>query len=155
MPAMLPVNAGQWVFYNNGKRHLCDGAIDLDSDVFKMSLFTSASNAANTALTAAGSVTGEVAGAFGYVTSGKALPASTWLSGASASAFRFDSTAVVWTAVGGDIANIKYAVIYKVGASAGAKKLLMYCQLSTSQFTVTSGNTLSVQPSANGYFELL
>lgn len=146
--------AGQWTFYNLAKKHMLDGTVDLDTDSFRMSLFTSASNAVNAALSVIGSLTNEVVEANGYSSSGKALAAVTWGVGASASEMRFDSTACVWTASGGDIANIKYAVIWKAGASAGARKLLCHSQLSSSQFTVTSGNTLTVTPSANGIFEL-
>jgi len=147
--------AGAWTFYHLAKKHLMDGSIDLDTDTFRMGLYTSASNALSAAnLSVVGSVTGEVTEGFGYSSSGKALTGVTWGTGASASEMRFDSTAVVWSASGGNIANVKYAVISKVGASAGARKLLCYSQLSSSQFTVTSGNTLTVTPSANGIFEL-
>jgi hypothetical protein len=70
--------------------------------------------------------------------------------GASASEYRFDCTATVWTAAGGSISAIKYAVI--VDTNTGL--LLCHSQLSASQFSVTSGNTLTVTPSANGIFEL-
>lgn len=148
--------AGAWTFYYSAKKHLMDGLIDLDTDTFNMALYTSASNAATavaTISTLAG-VTNQVAAGNGYTTSGKAITAVTWGIGASSSEMRFDSTAVVWTATGGDINNIKYAVIWKVGVSANARKLLCYSQLSTAQFAVTSGNTLTITPSANGYFEL-
>jgi hypothetical protein len=149
------VAASAWNFYYLAKKHMMDGTIDLDTDTFRMTLHTSASNAISVAnLTVIGSVTGQLADGAGYSTSGKNLAAVTWGVGASASEMRFDSTAVTWTATGGDLTNIKYAVISKVGTSAGGHKLLMYSQLSTSQFTVTSGNTLTVTPSANGYFEL-
>lgn len=147
--------AGAWTFYNSAKKHLMDGTIDLDTDTFQMGLYTSASNAISVAnITVVGSVSNEVTEQFGYLSSGKTITAVTWAQGASATEMRFDSTAVVWTATGGDIAAVKYAVIWKVGASAGARKLLCYSQLSTSQFTVTSGNTLTITPSANGIFEL-
>ena len=148
--------AGPWTFYQTAKKHLCDGSIDLDTDTFQMSLYTSASNAASSLATvsAAGSLTGEVANGFGYATGGKAIPAVTWAQGASVGEVRFDSTQVVWSAAGGDINNIKYAVVWKAGPSAAARKVVMYSQLSTAQFNVTSGNTLTITPSANGYFEL-
>lgn len=146
--------AGQWTFYNTGKKHLMDGLIDLDTDVFKLSLYTSASNANVTTLSAVGQITNEVTEAFGYSSSGKPLVGVTWQAGASATEMRFDCTALVWAAAGGDITNIKYGVIWKQGASAGARKLLCYSQLSTSQFSITSGNTLTLTPSANGIFEL-
>ena len=147
--------AGAWTFYHKAKLNLMNGSIDLDTDSFRMSLFTSASNAADvTNLTVIGSVTGELTEAFGYSSSGKPLTGVTWAVGASASEMRFDATALVWAAAGGDIVNNKFAVIWKTGASAGARKLLCYSQLSTSQFTITSGNTMTITPSANGIFEL-
>lgn len=143
---------GAWTFYNEFKKYLGNGDAQMDGQ-FRVSLFTSASNAATATLSIISEVTNEVTEANGYSSSGKAL-VETWGTGASASEFRFDATAVIWTATGGNIANIKYAVIWASGASAGARKLVCYSQLSTSQFTVTTGNTLTLTPSANGIFEL-
>jgi hypothetical protein len=119
-----------------------------------MGLYTSASNAATATLSRHSEVTNEVTEGNGYSSSGKALTGVTWTAGASASEMRLDCTALIWTATGGNIANIKYAVIFIEGASANARKLLCYSTLSTSQFTVTTGNTLTITPSANGIFEL-
>lgn len=146
--------AGTFTFYNEFKKYLGDGSIDLDGDTWRMSLFTSASNFATATLSVISEVTNEVAEANGYSSSGKALSGVTWATGASAGEMRFDSTAVVWTGTGGAISNIKAAVVWKAGASAGARKLMGYMTLSTSQFTVGQGNTLTVTPSANGYWEL-
>jgi hypothetical protein len=144
-----------WVLYTAAKRHLMDGSIDLDTDSFRMSLFSSASNAADIAgLTAIASVTGEVVEAFGYSSSGKPLVGVTWGQGASPAQMRFDCTAVTWGAAFGDIANVKYAVIWREGASAGARKLLCYTQLSAAQFSIPSGNTFTVVPSPDGIFVL-
>jgi hypothetical protein len=145
--------AGAFTFYNEAKKYLMSGDIDLNSATFRMGLYTSASNAATATISRHSEVTSEVTEANGYSSSGKALTV-TWTAGASASEYRFDATAVIWTATGGNIANAKFAVIWIEGASAGARKLLCYSQLSTSQFTVTTGNTLTVTPSANGIFEL-
>jgi len=141
--------AGQWLFYNQAKRYLMDGTIDLNSDSFRMALFTSASNAATLTLSSYSQLTNEVAEQFGYSSSGKALT-PTWSTGASASEMRFDATATIWSAAGGDISNVKYAVVFETGDG----KLVCVSQLSTSQFNVTSGNTLTVTPSGNGIFEL-
>lgn len=146
--------AGPWIFYNKGKKHLMDGGIDLDTDVFKLSLFTSASNAAVLTLSVISQVTGEVTEAFGYSSSGKPLVGVTWSAGASATEMRFDCTALIWNAAGGDITNIKYGVIWKQGVSATVRKLVCYSQLSAAQFAITSGNSLTLTPSANGIFEL-
>ncbi len=146
--------AGAFTFYNEAKKYLMSGDIDLNTNTFRMGLYTSASNAATATLSRHDQVTNEVTEANGYSSSGKALTGVTWTAGASASEMRFDSTALIWTATGGSLANVKYAVIFIEGASAGARKLLCYSQLSTSQFTVTIGNTLTITPSANGIFEL-
>ena len=148
--------AGAWAIYNKFKEYVADGTLDLDNDVFKLALFTSASNAATTTLSVLGSVTNEVASGNGYLTGGKSLAGITWAAGASASEMRLDATATIWSASGGSIANAKHAVLYDFtsGASAGARKLVATSQLSTSQFSITAGNTLTITPSANGIFEL-
>lgn len=146
--------AGAWTFYNEFKRKIGNAEIDLDGATWRMSLFTSASNAATATLSVYGSVTSEVTEANGYSSSGKALSGVTWATGASASEYRFDCTAVIWTGTGGTIPNVRYAVIWATGASAGARHLMCYSALSTAQFTVGSGNTLTVTPSSNGVFEL-
>lgn len=146
--------AGAWTFYNKAKKYIGSADIDLNGSTFRMTLHTSASNAATATLTTKGSVDNEVTEANGYSSSGKALSGVTWTVGASASEYRFSASALIWTATGGNIANIKYAVIWITGASAGARKLLCKSTLSTSQFTLTTGNTLTITPSANGIFEL-
>lgn len=144
--------AGAWTFYNIAKKKLMDGSMDLDTNTFRMSLYTSASNAATLTLSTRTSVTTEVTEAFGYSSSGKPLASITWGVGASATEWRWNCAAIVWTAAGGSIASVKFAVIWQ--SSGVADKLLCFSQLSTTQFTITSGNTLTITPSANGIFEL-
>jgi hypothetical protein len=61
----------------------------------------------------------------------------------------------VFTATTSAIANIKYAVIFLTGASAGAQKLLCYSTLTTSQITsLAIGNTLTVQMASGGVLTL-
>jgi len=147
--------AGAWTFYNLAKSALMDGSVDLDTHAFKLALFTSASNAATATLKFRGSLTNEIAAAGGYAAGGRSITSVTWTTGASASEYRFDSTALIFTASGANLSAIKFAVLYDAnGASAGAQNLVCYSQLSTAQFSVTSGNTLTITPSANGYFEL-
>jgi len=148
--------ASPWSIYNTFKRYMGDGTCDLDADTFRMALFTSASNAATATLSTLGSVTNQVSAANGYLTGGKTLTGVTWSTGASAGEMRFDGTATIWSASGGNIVNIRYVVLYdeSTGTSAGNRKLVANSALSTGQFTVTAGNTLTVTPSANGIFEL-
>jgi hypothetical protein len=60
---------------------------------------------------------------------------------------------LAFTASGASLTNIKYAILRNsTGATAG--RLLCFCRLSSSQFTVTSPNTLTVLPAATGIFTL-
>lgn len=148
--------ASAWALYNLAKQKLGDGTHVLDSDVFRMGLYLSSSNAATLTLSTRGSVTNEVANAAGYLTGGQTLGAVTWGSGVTAGVRRFDSTAEIFTAAGATILNIKHAVIYNnsKGTSAGTRPLLCTSQLSTAQFSITDTNTLTVTPSATGIFEM-
>jgi len=140
--------AQAWLVYRKFKEYVMDNTIDIDGDIFMLALYTSASNAATDTLSLRSEVTNEVTNANGYATGGKTASATTWLTGASSGEMRFDATATIWSASGGDIVDAKYAVLYDqtTGASAGAQKLIASSRLSTSQFTITR--------SANGIFEL-
>lgn len=145
--------ASAWQLYNDGKRYIGNGTIQLGVNNFKMALFTSASNVSTFTLSTFASLTSEISATGGYVSGGKALVPATgqWTVGASAKQMKFTYSTVglTFTASGASLTNVKYAVIYN---SAG--KLLCFCQLSSSQFTVTSPNTLTVLPAATGVFTL-
>jgi hypothetical protein len=145
--------ATAWLLYNSGKRYIGNGTIQLGVNNFKMALFRSASNASTFTLSTFASLTNEISATGGYVSGGKALVPATgqWTVGASAKQMKFTYSTVglTFTASGAPLTNIKYAVIYN---SAG--KLLCFCQLSSSQFTVSSPNTLTVLPAATGVFTL-
>jgi hypothetical protein len=145
--------ASAWQLYNSGKRYIGNGTIQLGVNNFKMALFTSASNTSTFTLSTFASLTSEISATGGYVTGGKALVPATgqWTVGASAKQMKFTYSTVglTFTASGSSLNDIKYAVIYN---SAG--KLLCFCQLSSSQFTVSSPNTLTVLPAATGVFTL-
>jgi hypothetical protein len=119
-----------------------------------MTLHTSASNFATKTLGVYGSLTSEVTEANGYSSSGKALTSEVWTVGASAQQYKFDCDDVVWTGTGGAINNIKGAVIWLSGASAGGRHLLCFASLTSSQFNLASGNTLTLQVNSAGVFTL-
>lgn len=146
--------AGAWTFYNEAKKYIGSAVINLASGNFRIQLHTSASNAATATLSVISSVSNEVTEANGYSSSGKALANRVWTVGASAGQYKFDADDVFWSANGGTIPNIKHAVIWLSGASAGARKLLVRSQLSTSQFTLSSGNRMTLQMAATGIFTL-
>jgi hypothetical protein len=120
-------------------------------------LATSASNASTFTLTAYSQITNEISATGGYVTGGKNLVPATalWTVGASAKQYKFtmSSVGLAFTASGASLTDIKYAIL-RNSTGAGAGKLLCFCQLSSSQFTVTSPNTLTVLPAATGIFTL-
>lgn len=137
--------AGQWTFTNSGRTSLLNGDFDIDSDTFKIALFTSSSNIGASSTTYAG-LTNEVANANGYTTGG----ASTTMSLSGTTTVTVDCSDVAWTASGGSI-TARFAVLYEVGG-----KVLAYCLLDSTpaDVTVTSGNTLTIQIHANGVFTL-
>jgi hypothetical protein len=149
--------ASAWQLYNEAKKYIGNGSITLGAGVFKMVLAQSASNASTFTLSAYSEITNEVAAAGGYVTGGRNLVPATaqWTVGASAKQMKFtmSSIGLAFTASGANLVNIKYAILRNsTGATAG--RLLCWCQLSSSQFTVTSPNTLTVLPAATGIFTL-
>lgn len=149
--------ASAWQLYNEAKKYIGNGTITLGAGVFKMVLATSASNASTFTLSAYSELTNEIAATGGYTTGGKNLVPATgqWTVGASAKQYKFTYSTVglTFTASGASLTNVKYAVI-RNSTGAGAGRLLCWCQLSSSQFTVTSPNTLTILPAATGVFTL-
>jgi hypothetical protein len=141
--------ATAWLLYNEAKKYIGNGTIVLGTTALKCKLTTSASNASTFTLSTLASVTSEISATGGYVANGKALTTLAWTVGASAKQYKFDADDLVYTASGAALTNVKFAVI---GVSGG--KALCWSRLSTSQFTVTSGNTLTIQMNASGIFTL-
>jgi hypothetical protein len=142
--------ASAFQFYNEAKKYIGNGTLVLGTTAFKLKLTNSASNASTFTLSTFASVTGEISATGGYVANGKALGNMVWTVGASAKQYKFDASDLVFTASGASLNNIKFGV---VGVSGG--KAMIWSKLSTSQFTVTSGNTLTIQFNAAGLFTLV
>lgn len=151
--------AGTWKVFGKAKRYIGNGTITLGAGVFKMSLHRASASAALLLLSTRStfaSIPGEISARGGYVAGGRnLLPATGAWSSVSAKAFKFTYSTVglVFTASGSALNNIKYAVI-RNSTGAGAGKVLCFCTLSTAAFTVTSPNTLTIAPAANGVFTL-
>lgn len=142
--------ATAWSIYNKAKKYIGNGTIVLGTTALKMKLTTSASNASTFTLSTFASITGEISARGGYVAGGRSLGGLAWTVGASAKQYKFDSTDLVFTASGSSLINVKFAVI---GVSGG--KCLCWSKLSSSQFTVTSPNTLTIQMASTGIFTLV
>lgn len=151
--------AGTWKVFGKAKRYIGNGTITLGAGVFKMSLHRASASAALLLLSTRStfaSIPGEISARGGYVAGGRnLLPATGTWGSVSAKAFKFTYSTVglVFTASGSALNNIKYAVI-RNSTGAGAGKVLCFCTLSTAAFTVTSPNTLTIAPAANGVFTL-
>jgi len=145
---------GAFTFYNLAKKKLGNGSINLGTGNFRAQLHTSASNAATATLSTIASVDNQIADGNGYSTSGKPLSSRVWTVGASAAQYKWDTSDVFWSGSGGSIANIKHLVVCLSAASAGGRHLLGRVQLSTSQFTLSSGNRMTVQWPSGGIFTL-
>ena len=143
--------ASAWRIYDSVKEKLGQGSINLSGGVFYMGLASAGFSAtiSASARSTLASVTAGLISAGGVTKAGRQLSAVTWASGASAGERRFDSTAKIFTASGAALSNVRYAVIWQSGGA-----LVCWSKLSSAGFDVTSGNTLTVTPSANGYFEL-
>jgi hypothetical protein len=144
--------AGAWTVYNEAKKYIGSATLNL-STAKRISLHTSASNAATLTLSIFSELTGEVTSGNGYSTSGKALTTVAWTTGASAGSYKFDADDVVWTGTGGSIANIKFAVISNTSGGASGK-LLCRSTLTSAQFTLASGNTLTIAMNSAGILTL-
>lgn len=149
--------ATAWQLYNEAKQFIGNGTITLGAGVFKMLLARSASNASTFTLSVYSQITNEISATGGYVLGGRNLVPATgqWTVGASAKQYKFTYSTIglTFTASGASLTNVKFAVI-RNSTGAGAGKLLCFCQLSSSQFTVTSPNTLTILPAATGVFTL-
>ena len=150
--------AGTWTVYRSAKGRMGSQGgttLNLDTGGFKMALYTTAASASITNLTGYSlysqiGTTNQVLASGGYVAGGKAVGATDWTASGANYKFTYTAGGVTWT---GTLTNVRYALIYQ-SASAGGGPVVCYAALSTTQFTIATGNTLSVKPNASGVFTL-
>src|SRR5688572_20669533 len=138
--------ASAFQLYNEAKKYLLTADIDLNAALLKAQLHKSTSNASTFTLSTLASVSVPVTGG-GYAA--KTLASVVVTAGASAKQIKFDAADLVWTATASAIVSIMYLVI---GVSGG--KALCWSKLTTAVFTLSTGNTLTVQFNAAGIFTL-
>ena len=146
--------ATPWTFYNRAKKKIGNGTIVLGTGVWKMELFQSVSNASTRTLSIASQVTDEIAVQGGYVAGGKSLAGIAWTIQGDPASCKFDATDLVFTASGANLSAIKFAVIRTSVGSVTSGHLLCWSRLSNSRFSVTNGNTLTIQFATTGIFTL-
>jgi hypothetical protein len=151
--------AGTWKIYASAKKYIGNGTITLGAGVFKMQLHRASASAnilhlSTISTNASGSVPGQLSTLGGYTSNGKNLVPATaqWVAGTSTKQMKFTYT-TIGLVVTGTLNNVKYALI-RNSTGSGAGKLLCFCTLSASAFTIASGNTLTISPAATGVFTL-
>jgi hypothetical protein len=154
--------AGTWKIYAKAKKYIGAGTITLGAGVYKMALLRNSATAVgiHTVSTRStwASISGtEISARGGYAANGRNIGPATglWTVGASAKQYKFSYTTagIIFTASGSALNNIRFAVI-RNSTGAGAGKLLCFCTLSSSAFTISSPNTLTILPAATGVFTL-
>lgn len=127
--------AGAWIPVNGARSDILDAGQHIDSDSYKIALFTSASNLTAASTTFAG-VTGEVSNT-GYTAGGTAVAMT---KSGTTTVTAVMTTAPVWTA-GTATLTAKWAAIYKV-----AGNVLFFALLDSggADVSATSGNTYTV-----------
>lgn len=149
--------ATAWTFYNDAKKKIGDGTIDLDAGIPKMSLHTSAGAAtvSNRTYSTLGSIdANEIQAQGGYAAGGRTLQSVVWTLQGDPGSVKWDAADLVFTASGANLSNVKFAVIHFSNGAVTSGHLLCWSRLSSSQFSVTSGNTLTIQFAAAGIFTL-
>jgi len=153
--------ASAWTFFNDAKKKIgtsTASGIDLTAGTPKLSLHTSAANLNTSAsarvLGTLGSCSGEIAAQGGYVAGGRDLASVVWTLQGDPGSVMWDAADLVFTASGANLSNIKFAVISFSTGAATSGFPLCWSELSASQFSVTSGNTLTIQFAAAGIFTL-
>ena len=142
--------ASAWTMFPRGRHYI--GTETLSAGTYRLSLHKTAAstNLSASGLTLFASIGNECAGG-GY--SSTALASIVWTAGTSANISKWDAADIIITASGSDITNVRFAVIrLSTGASTG--KVICYAALSTAAFTVSTGNTLTIQLATTGIFTL-
>lgn len=153
--------AQKFQLYNNSILHISQGDesspllnINLETDTIKIALFQGASNCATLTHDQYGDLDNEVANGSGYTTGGVTLTSTAW-NVVSTNICEFDSDAASWTASGGSIVA-RFAVMYS--DTPASKPLigvfLLDASSSPGDVTTTTGNDLTITPSANGWFRI-
>jgi len=153
--------AGTWKIFARAKRNLCTTLTPIHLDgVFRMSLHSTGASAnllkyTNTGISIWSEVGSEITEAGGYVAGGRSIPAIKWTVGASTKQMKFSYTTagLVFTANAANLASIKYAVIRNSTSAAGGK-VLCFCTLSGTAFSISTPNTLTILPAATGVFTM-
>jgi hypothetical protein len=141
-----------WTLYDQFKNQLGKKSLDLSADTFKVALFTSSSDCANSAHATAkySDFSNEVAATHGYSTGGASCSGPSFTNAAGVQSFAL-SGAPVFTASGGTIVS-RYAVLYD--STDTNKRAIAYCILDSTPADLTIPDTQSMTLVLNTVFTL-
>lgn len=146
--------------YNKAKKKIGNASINLATGNYRISLMTSVGAGTGwldlTQSVWAGVLAGEVASvANSYSSSGKPLTSRVWTSLTSANKYNFDVADIIWTASTAPITGIKGCVIWLSAAATAGRHLLCRASLTSTPFTLSTNNTLTIQFNAAGVFTMV
>jgi hypothetical protein len=142
---------GTFTLFNLAKKKLSDGTFDLDTNVYKMALTTSAQSLTATFVGSStdcryADLTNEVANGNGYTTGGVTLANKAVTQ--SGKVVKFDADDVSWT---NSTITARYAVIRTVpNGTAANQKLLAYVDFGVDK--ISSSGTFAITWNASGIF---
>jgi len=138
-----------FTFFDEFKKFLGDGTIDLDSHTFGAALTNSAPNGGTNTVLA--DIT-QISAGNGYSTGGQSLTSVTWTeTGSGTGIWRWNAADFTWTASGGSIGPFRYIIFFD--DTAASDELVGYLDYGTN-LTITDGNAFTVDIGTSGIFEL-
>lgn len=130
--------------YNNFKKNIMNGAIDLDTDTIKVALVTSAYTINIDTHEFFSSITNEVSGT-GYTAGGKTLTTPAVTEDTTNDRGVFDADDVSWTTA---TITARAAIIYKSTGSSATSPLIGYVDFGSDQ--VSTAGTFTISWNASG-----
>lgn len=127
------------VIYNNFKKNIMNGGIDLDTDTIKVALVTSSYTPDQDTHEFFSSVTNEVTGT-GYTAGGATLAGKAVTADNTDNEGVFDADDVVWTT---STITARGAVIYKSTGTAGTSALIAYLDFVTDKISTAGSFTIA------------
>lgn len=134
--------------YNNFKKNIMNGGIDLDTDTIKVALVTSTYTPNEDTHEFFSSVTNEVTGT-GYTAGGATLANKTVTADTTDNEGVFDADDVTWAS---STITARGAVVYKSTGTAGTSPLIAYIDFTTDK--VSTGGDFKITWGAEGIVNL-
>ena len=141
--------ASAWTIFDRAKHKMATSTMPLSGGIFRLSLHRTSASAllVDGNITIFTSVLDECSGG-GYAAI--TLAGILWTNGASAGQQKWDATDPIITASSSTLSAVRYAVVRLSAGSTVSGHLLCFAALSTLEFNVSTGNTLTIQFAATG-----